>query len=125
AAGSTIVSWGVGFIRATIISIICLGVLNCPFVPELCNLDNKYSYKSPSESTSVSAPVEVGKSLIPATTRDNNAGEGITNTASLICSEYAVPFPLMLFINRNTFRDSISNISSGPICENLLHLISG
>lgn len=42
-AGSIIISAGVGFIRFTIILIICLGVLNWPLVPDVESLDNKYS----------------------------------------------------------------------------------
>ena len=42
-AGSTIISSGVGFISSTIILIICLGVLNCPFVPAVDNLESRYS----------------------------------------------------------------------------------
>ena len=41
AARSQIISFIVGFIKSTIIFIMCLGVLNCPFVPAVDNLDNK------------------------------------------------------------------------------------
>ena len=40
------------FIRFTIMSIMCLGVLNCPLVPAVATFDSKYSYKSPFVSLS-------------------------------------------------------------------------
>lgn len=40
---SQIISSGFGCINSTIMRIICLGVLNCPFTPAVASLESKYS----------------------------------------------------------------------------------
>ena len=62
-AGSHITSSEFGFTRFTIIFIMCLGVRNCPLVPDVCNFDKRYSYMSPLMSLS-----SVGSSSMAVTT---------------------------------------------------------
>ena len=101
-------SSGVGFINSTIILIICLGVLNCPFVPAVDNFERRYSYTSPFVSLSFILSLSIA-----VTTLCNIIGVGMINIASSIYFAYP-EFLLLLndFINGNTSSPTILYIFS-------------
>lgn len=122
-AGSQIISVGCGFIKATIISIICRGVRNCPFSPEESIIDKRYSYKSPKTSPSGCASRYAKISSICDTIRSSFSGVGILNRAFFIYFAYAESESAWsVFRNGNTPRDTTLYIFSAGNCSNTDHL---
>ena len=107
-AGSQTISSSVGFISSTIIRMICLGVRNCPLVPDAAILPNIYSYTSPI----MSAPSDASSS-IPSTTRDRRRALVIWNTVSSIALLYALPVPPILRKKINTSFRTRFNMCDG------------
>ncbi len=114
-------SLGVGFTSSTIISIICLGVLNCPFFPAVVNLLSMYSYRSPKSFKGKSA---ISSSIL-VTTVSSILGVGIVKIASsinLANDESALPFNF--FIKGKTSVATTLYIFSESKCLKLDHLNS-
>ena len=102
-AGSHIVSLGCGSIISTIILIIFLGVLNCPFTPDFSSFESKYSYTSPLTSVLCSLSIIAYISSIASTIFESIRGVFTLKMASFIYLLYALFLsPCRFFIKGNT-----------------------
>ena len=109
-AGSMIRSPSFGAMSSTSRSMMCWGVRNWPFVPEVARLDSMYSYRSP-----VMSRFLMSRSLISSMVFRRVDGLLIPNEASWNKAA-RVPVP-MVFKNGNTRVAMVSCSSVGsPIC---------